>query len=73
MKYCKDPKAIFFDFPQAADPSKIISVTALMEDAKSAHLKTTFGGNHKEIEISVLSVDRLRLWRLGDRQYLLEI
>ena len=84
MKYCKDPKAIFFDFPQAVDPSKIISATALMEDAKSGHLETTFEGKHKEIEISdvhivvlsnnapdlsVLSVDRWRLQRLGGRQY----
>jgi hypothetical protein len=84
MKYYKDPKAIFFDFPRASDPSKIISATALMEDAKSGHLETTFGGKHKEIEISdvhivvlsnnapdlsVLSVDRWRLWRLGGKQY----
>ena len=48
------------------------------------HLGTTFGGKHKEIEISdvhivvlsnnapdlsVLSVDRWRLWRLSGRQY----
>ena len=38
-------------FAWASDPSKIISATALMEDAKSGHLETTFGGNHKEIEI----------------------
>ena len=78
-RYFKDPKVIFFDFPRASDPSKIISATALMEDAKSGHLETTFGGKHKEIEISdvhiivlsnnapdlsVLSVDRWRLWRL---------
>ena len=84
MKYYKDPKAIFFDFPRASDPSKIISATALMEDAKSGHLETTFGGKHNEIEISdvhivvlsnnapdlsVLSVDRWRLWRLGGKQY----
>jgi|GEM_PF-3349872 len=84
MKYYKDPKVIFFDFPRASDPSKIISATALMEDAKSGHLETTFGGKHKEIEISdihiivlsnnapdlpVLSVDRWRLWRLGGQQY----
>ena len=80
-RYFKDPKVIFFDFPRASDPSKIISATALMEDAKSGHLETTFGGKHKEIEISdvhiivlsnnapdlsVLSVDR---WRLGGEQY----
>ena len=84
MIHYKDPKVIFFDFPRASDPSKIISATALMEDAKSGHLETTFGGKHKEIEISdvhiivlsnnapdlsVLSVDRWRLWRLGGRQY----
>ena len=84
MKNYKDPKVIFFDFPRASDPSKFISATALMEDAKSGHLETTFGGNHKEIEISdvhivvlsnnapdlsVLSVDRWRLWRLGGKQY----
>ena len=55
-----------------------------MEDAKSGHLETTFGGKHKEIEISdvhivvlsnnapdlsVLSVDRWRLWGLGGEQY----
>ena len=43
-KHYKDPKVIFFDFPRASDPSKIISATALMEDAKSGHLETTFGG-----------------------------
>jgi len=84
IKYYKDPKVIFFDFPRASDPSKIISATALMEDAKSGHLETNFGGKHKEIEISdvhivvlsnnapdlsILSVDRWRLWRLGGRQY----
>ena len=76
MKYYKDPKVIFFDFPRVSDPSKIISVRDLMEDAKSGHLETTFGGKHKEIEISdfhivvlsnngpdlsVLSVDRWKL------------
>ena len=84
MKHYKDPKVIFFDFPRASDPNKIISATALMEDAKSGHLETTFGGKHKEIEISdvhiivlsnnapdlsVLSVDRWRLWRLGGKHY----
>jgi len=34
MKYYKDPKVIFFDFPLASDPSKIISATALMKDTK---------------------------------------
>ena len=37
-------------FARASDPSKIILATALMEDAKSGHLETTFGGKHKEIE-----------------------
>lgn len=86
VKYYKDPKVIFFDFPRASDPSKIIWATALMEDAKSGHLETTFGGNHKEIEISnvhvivlsnnapdlsVLSVNQWRLWRLrlGGKEY----
>ena len=83
-RYYKDPKVLFFDFPRASDSTKIISATALMEDAKSGHLETTFGGNHKEIEISdvhvvvlsntapdlsVLSVDRWRLWRLGGKEY----
>lgn len=58
---------------------KILSATALMEDVKSGYLETTFGGKHKEIQIvdihvvvfsnncpdlSVLSVDRWRLWTL---------
>ena len=83
-KYYKDPKVLFFDFPRASDSTKIISATALMEDAKSGHLETTFGGNHKEIEISdvhvivlsntapdlsVLSIDRWRLWGLGGEEY----
>jgi hypothetical protein len=51
MVHYKDPKVIFFDFPRASDPSKIISATALMEDAKSGHLETTFGGNHKLIQL----------------------
>lgn len=83
-KYYKDPKVIFFDFPRASDPYKIIVATALMEDAKSGHLETTFGGNNKEIELSyvhvvvlsnnapdlsVLSVDRWRLWRLSGEEY----
>ena len=33
-------------FPRAWDRSKIISATALMEDGKSGHLETTFGGKH---------------------------
>ena len=50
--YYKDPKVVFIDFPRASDPNKMISATALMEDAKSSHLETTFGDKHKEIEIS---------------------
>lgn len=61
-----------------------MATTALMEDAKSGHLETTFSGKHREIEISnihvvvlsnnapdltVLSVDRWRLWRLGGEEY----
>ena len=83
-KYYKDPKVLLFDFPRASDSTKIILATALMEDAKSGHLETTFGGHHKEIEISdvhvvvlsntapdlsVLSIDRWRLWRLGGEEY----
>lgn len=33
MIHYKDPKVIFFDFPRASDPSKIISAMALMEGA----------------------------------------
>ena len=51
-KYCKDPKVLIFDFPRASDHMKVLKATALMEDTKSGHLETTFGGNHKEIEIS---------------------
>ena len=55
-----------------------------MEDAKSGYLETTFGGNHKEIQIgdihvivfsnncpdlSVLSVDRWRLWTLSGSKF----
>lgn len=83
MKYYKDPKVIFFDFPRASDPSKIISATALMEDAKSGHLETTFGGKHKHKEIEIsdvhivvlsnnapdLSVLSLDRWRLWSEQY----
>ena len=56
----------------------------LMEDAKSGYLEITFGGNHKEIQIgdihiivfsnsclylSVLSVDRWRLWTLSGKDF----
>ena len=44
MIHYKDPKVVFFDLPRASDPSKIISATALMEDAKFGHLEITFGG-----------------------------
>ena len=55
-----------------------------MEDAKSGYLETNFGGKHKDIKIgnvhvivlantapdlSVLSVDRWRLWCLGGEDY----
>ena len=82
MKYYKDPKVLLFDFPRASDMGKILSATALMEDVKSGYLETTFGGKHKEIQIgdihvvvfsnncpdlSVLSVDRWRLWTLSGK------
>ena len=82
MKYYKDPKVLLFDFPRASDMTKILSATALMEDVKSGYLETTFGGKHKEIQIgdihvvvfsnncpdlSVLSVDRWRLWTLSGK------
>ena len=84
MKYYKDPKVFLFDFPRASDMKKILAATSLMEDAKSGYLETTFGGNHKEIQIgdihiivfsnscpdlSVLSVDRWRLWTLSGKDY----
>lgn len=37
IKYYKGPKVIFFDFPRVSDPSKMMSVTALIEDSKSGH------------------------------------
>lgn len=67
-----------------SDSSKIILATALMEDAKSGYLESTFGGIHKQIQIgdihiiifsnscpdlSVLSVDRWRLWTLSRTDY----
>ena len=82
MKYYKDPKVLLFDFPRASDMGKILSATALMEDVKSGYLEITFGGKHKEIQIgdihvvvfsnncpdlSVLSVDRWRLWTLSGK------
>lgn len=83
-KYSKDPKVLLFDFPRASDMTKVLAATALMEDAKSGYLETTFGGNHKEIQIgdihivvfsnncpdlSVLSVDRWRLWTLSGKDF----
>ena len=83
-RYSKDPKVLLFDFPRASDMKKVLSATALMEDAKSGYLETTFGGNHKEIQIgnihivvfsnncpdlSVLSVDRWRLWTLSGKSF----
>lgn len=80
-KYYRNPKVLFFDFPRASDSTKIIVVTALMENAKSGHLDVTSGGKHKEIEISdvhivvlsntaldlsILNIDR---WRLDDEEY----
>ncbi len=83
-KYYKDPKVIFFDFPRATNSKQVVSATCLMEDAKSAHLETSFGGRMKEIDISdihvivfsntapdlsILSEDRWRLWKLGGTKY----
>lgn len=83
-RYSKDPKIIFFDFPRAVDLKKVISATALMEDAKSGHLETSFGGKYRELgignihivvmsnnapDLSVLSIDRWRIWRLGGKKY----
>jgi hypothetical protein len=82
--HSKDPKVIFFDFPRASDMTLVMNATALMEDCKSGYLETNFGGKHKEISIpdvhvvvlantspdlSVLSVDRWRLWRLGGQEF----
>ena len=84
LKYSKDPKVLLFDFPCASDMKKVLAATALMEDAKSGYLETTFGGNHKEIQIgdihivvfsnncpdlSVLSVDRWRLRTLSGKNF----
>lgn len=83
-RYSKDPKILFFDFPRAVDQKKVMAATALMEDAKSGHLETSFGGKHQELQIgnihivvlsntapdlSGLSVDRWRIWRLGGQDY----
>lgn len=83
-KHNKDPRIVMFDFPRAADARKVMDATALMEDAKSGHLETNFGGHFKELHIcnihvvvfsnnapdlSVLSIDRWRLWRLGGKLY----
>ena len=83
-KHSKDPRVIFFDFPRASDMTLVINAIALMEDCKSGYLETNFNGKHKEISISdvhvivlsntapdlsVLSVDRWRLWRLGGQDY----
>lgn len=83
-RYSKDPRIIFFDFPRAVDQKKVASATALMEDAKSGHLETAFSGRHQELQISNvhvvvmsntapdlsgLSVDRWRIWRLGGTKY----
>ena len=52
IKYYKALKIIVFDFPRASDSGKIISSAVLIEDTKSDHLKTTFGGKLKEVELS---------------------
>lgn len=83
-RYSKDPRIIFFDFPRAVDQKKVLAATALMEDVKSGHLETSFGGKHQELQISDvhvvvlsntapdlsgLSIDRWRIWRLGGSEY----
>ena len=84
LKYHKDPKVLLFDFSRLSDMGKIFSATALMEDAKSGYLETTFGRTHKEIQVgdihvvvssnscpdlSILSVDRWRLWTLSEKNF----
>lgn len=84
LKYHKDPKVLLFDFSRSSDMGKIFSATALMEDAKSGYLETTFGRTHKEIQVgdihvvvssnscpdlSILSVDRWRLWTLSEKNF----
>ena len=83
-KYYKDPKVLLFDFPRASDIKKVLAATSLMEDVKSGYLESNFGGNYKQIQIgdihvivfsnncpdlSVLSVDRWRLWTLSGAKY----
>lgn len=51
IEYQKNPKGIFFHFSRVLGPSKVISATALMGDAKSGDLEITFGGNDKKIDI----------------------
>lgn len=75
---------MLFDFQRASDMKKVLAATALMENAKCGYLETNFGGNHKEIQIgdihivvfsnncqglSVLSLDRWRLWALSDKDF----
>ena len=83
-KHYKDPKVLLFDFPRASDIKKVLAATSLMEDVKSGYLESNFGGNYKQIQIgdihvivfsnscpdlSVLSVDRWRLWTLSGLEY----
>ena len=80
LKYHKDSRVLLFDFPRASDIKKVLSTISLMEDVKSGYLETNFGGNYKQIQIgdihvivfsnncpdlSILSVDRWRLWTLS--------
>ena len=61
-----------------------MEATALIEEVKSGHLETTFGGRRKLVEIpdvhvvvlsnnapdlSTLSKDRWHLWRLGGKRF----
>jgi hypothetical protein len=83
-RYNEDPRIIMFDFARKADGKKIMEATALMESIKTGRLATTFGGRRKIIRIpdvhvvvfsntppdlSTLSKDRWRLWRLGGFKY----
>ena len=80
----RSKKVLLFNFPHASDMTKVLATTALMEDAKSGYLETIFGGNDKEIQIgdiriivfsnncpdlSVLRVDRWRLWTLSGKDF----
>lgn len=83
-KYYKDPKVLLFDLPRSSDIRKVLAAISLMEDVKSGYLDSNFGGHYKQIQVgdihvivfsnscpdlSVLSVDRWRLWTLTGLEY----